>query len=67
MWSQALAFHVNFCPGIKFWEVNFARALGFCRLNTKCVKFDKKVNKNGLLTEKLPFLNFELRENLRAY
>ena len=27
---QALSFsEVNFCPGIKFWEVKFAQALGF--------------------------------------
>ena len=26
---------VNFCPGIRFWEVNFARALGFWQFLTK--------------------------------
>ena len=28
---------VNFCPGIRFWEVNFARALGFWQFLTKNV------------------------------
>ena len=28
--AQALGISaVNFCPGIRFWEINFARALGF--------------------------------------
>ena len=28
--AQALGIlGVNFCPGIRFWEVNFAQALGF--------------------------------------
>ena len=26
---------VNFCPGIRFWEVNFAWALGFWQFLTK--------------------------------
>ena len=26
---------VNFCPGIRFWELNFARALGFWQFWTK--------------------------------
>ena len=34
---------VNFCPGIRFWEVNFARALGFWQFDKKCVMIDKKV------------------------
>ena len=34
---------VNFCPGIRFWEVNFARTLDFWQfLTKKCVIFDKK-------------------------
>ena len=28
---------VNFCPGIRFWEVNFALALGFLEFLTKNV------------------------------
>ena len=28
---------VNFCPGIRFWEVNFARALGFWQFSTQIV------------------------------
>ena len=28
--ARALGFlGANFCPGIRFWEVNFARTLGF--------------------------------------
>ena len=37
---------VNFCPGIRFWEVNFARALGFLQFlpfDKKCVIFYKRV------------------------
>ena len=30
-------FRVNFCLGIRFWEVNFARALGFWQFLTKNV------------------------------
>ena len=43
--AQALGIlGVNFCPGIRFWEVNFAWALGFWHfLTKKCVIFDKKV------------------------
>ena len=26
---------VNFCPGSRFWEVNFGRALGFWQFLTK--------------------------------
>ena len=39
---------VNFCPGIRFWEVNFARALGFLQFlpfDKKCVIFYKRVKK----------------------
>ena len=33
---------ISFCPGSRFWEVNFARALGFWQfLTKKCVIFDK--------------------------
>ena len=49
---------VNFCPGIRFWEVNFARALGFCnfcRLTKKCVIFYKRVKKVAYL---LKIFNF---------
>ena len=28
---------VNFCPGSRFWEVNFARELGFWQFLTKNV------------------------------
>ena len=36
--AQALDIsEVNFCPGIRFWDVNFARALGFWQFSTKNV------------------------------
>ena len=36
----------QFFPGIKFWEVNFARALGFWQfLTKKCAILDKSVKK----------------------
>ena len=34
---------INFCPGIRFWDVNFAQVLGFWQFLTKSVIFDKKV------------------------
>ena len=34
--AQALGIlGVNFCPGSRFWEVNFTRALGFWQFLTK--------------------------------
>ena len=37
---------VNFCQGIRFWEVIFARALGFLQfLTKKCEIFDKRVKR----------------------
>ena len=36
--ARALGFSgVNFCPGIRLWEVNFARALGFWQFLPKNV------------------------------
>ena len=51
MRAQALGIlGVNFCPGIRFWEINFARPLGFSQfLTKKIVVFDKRV-KNLTLT-----------------
>ena len=47
---------VNFCPGIKFCELNFARALGVWQLLTKkCVIFDKRMTK---VTHFLKISNF---------
>ena len=46
---------VNFCTGIRFWEVNFARALGFWQFLTKSVIIDKKVKK---VTYLLKIFNF---------
>ena len=45
--AQALGISgVNFCLGIRFWEVNFAWALGFWQFFTKkCIIFDKRVKK----------------------
>ena len=38
VWTQALGFPgINFCPGIRFWEVKFAQALGFWQFLTKNV------------------------------
>ena len=55
VWAQALGISgVNFCPGIRFWELNFAQALGFWQFLTKeCVIFDKRVKKlsTGILYE----------------
>ena len=36
---------VNFCLGIRFWEVNFAWALDFWQFLTKNVIIDKRVKK----------------------
>ena len=52
---------VNFCPGIRFCEVNFAQALGFLAIfDQKCVIFDKRVKKVTNLLKisnvALPFL-----------
>ena len=47
---------VNFCPGIRFWEVNFARALGFQQFfPKKCAIIDKRVKK---VTYLLKIFNF---------
>ena len=43
---------VNFCPGIRFWKVNSARALGFWQF---CVIFYKRVKKVAYL---LKIFNF---------
>ena len=55
---RALALGVsgaNFCPGIRFWEVNFAHALGFSQfLTKKCVIFDKR-DKSDPLAKKFQF------------
>ena len=38
VWAWALGIlGVNFCLGIRFWEVNFAQALGFWQFLTKNV------------------------------
>ena len=39
---------VNFCTGIRFWEVNFARALGFRQFLTK-VTWLLKISNFGTL------------------
>ena len=47
---------VNFCLGIRFWEVNFAGALGFWQfLTRKCVIIDKRLKK---VTYLLKIFNF---------
>ena len=47
--AQALGFAgVNFCLGIRFWEINFSQALGFWQfLTKKCEIFDERVKKAG--------------------
>ena len=47
VWAWALGISgVDFCLGIRFWEVNFTRALGFWQfLTKKCVIIDKRVTK----------------------
>ena len=48
---------VNFCPGIRFWEVNFGRALGFLQfLTKKCVIFYKRVIKVAYLLKTVSIL-----------
>ena len=38
VWARALGIlGVNFCPGIRFWKVNFALALGFWQFLTNNV------------------------------
>ena len=46
---------VNFCPGSRFWQVNFAQALGFWQFLKKCVIFDKS-EKSDLNLMKIPVL-----------
>ena len=57
MWAQALGISgVNFCPGNRLKEVNFARALGFWQFFTKeYVIIDKRVKK---VTYLLKIFNF---------
>ena len=60
VWARALGIsEVNFCPDIRFWEVNFARALGFWQFFAKkCVKIDKRVKKVKKVTYLLKIFNF---------
>ena len=54
-WALGIS-RVNFCPGIRFWEVNFAWALGFLAIfDKKCVIIEKRV-KN--MTYLLKIFNF---------
>ena len=43
MWARALGISgVNFCKGIRFWEVNFAGALVFAIFDKKvCIRVKK--------------------------
>ena len=54
---------VHFCPGIRLWEINFSRALGFWQ---KSVIFDKRV-KSNLLAEKAQFWHSKAHENLPSH
>ena len=56
---------VNFCPGIRFWELNFARALGFWAIfdkisNSGTLKFMKTCPVIGFWGTFLPGLGFAL-------
>ena len=57
VWAQALGIlGVNFCHGIRFWEVNFAQVLDFWQFLTKeYVIFYKTSEKSGLLAETFQF------------
>ena len=68
MWAGALGISgVNFCQGIRFWEVNFARALGFFAIfYKKCVIFYKS-EKRGLLAEDFRFWHSKSHENLPSH
>ena len=47
---------VNFCPGIRFWEVHFAQTIGFWQFLTKRMcKIDKRVKE---VTYLLKIFNF---------
>ena len=55
---------VNFCPGIRFCKLNFARALGVWQLLTKkCLIFDKS-DKSDLLAENFEFWHSEVARSL---
>ena len=54
---------VNFCPGIRFWEVNVAWALGFWQfLTKKCVIIDKRVKKVTYLLKIFSFGTLKVME-----
>ena len=57
VWARALGISgINFCPGIRFWEVNFARGIRFLVIfDKKCVILDKRVRK---VTNLLKISNF---------
>ena len=55
---------VNFCPGIRSWEVNFAQALGFRQFLTKCAIFDKRVKK---VIHLLKIFNFGTLQVMKTY
>ena len=66
VWTWALGIlGVNFCLGIRFLEVNFARALGFWQFLTKnYVILDKK---SDLLAKNFQFWHSKVHENLPCH
>ena len=68
---RARALGVNFCQGIRFWEVSFAQALGFRHfLTKKCVIIDKRVIKVTYLLKIFNFVifgTFKSHENLPGH
>ena len=56
---------VNFCLGIKVWEVNFARALGFWQFfYPKMCNIDKK---SDILAENFQLWHSKVHENLPSH
>ena len=55
--DQAVGFSgVNFCPGIRFWELKFAQALDFWQVfDKKHVIFDKRLKKVAYLLKNSHF------------
>ena len=57
---------INFCPGIRFWEVNFAWALGFGHFLTKNVQYWMS-EKSDLLAKNFQAWHSKSNENLSSH
>ena len=58
---------INFCPGSRFWEINFARALGFLAIfDKKCVIFDKSEKSDLNLKNKFQFGTLKFMKTSRS-